>query len=148
MHSNTRDVITFWSSHLGLSINGNETAVNNAIKRHGDGVKGALIFICYRAVVKRLGATGGADLAKALGGALGNILYEVIYERKTLKSIHLWFRTYINELDLDTGTKVRCELQSRWFVSQVLDMIKIATDAKPSPGAAWATKVIETLEKS
>lgn len=138
MHSSPREVIEFWSRQLKLNIKDNETAVNNAIKRHGDGVKGAMIFICHRVVVKRLGSTGSGGLAKAMGDALGNILYVVIYERKTLKSIHLWFRAYINELDLDTGTKVRCDLQSHWFVSQVLDMIKIAT----------ATKVIDTLEKS
>lgn len=148
MHNTSREVITFWSDAVGLPINGNETSVENAVKRHGGEVKGAMIFICHRIVIRRFGSVGGADLTKALGDALGNIIYDVLYERKKLKSIHLWFREFMNGLDLDTGTKVRCELQSRWFVSQVLDMIKLGTDAQPPAGETWARKIISALENS
>lgn len=148
MDNTIREVIQFWSDNIGLTINGNETSVGIAVKRHGGEVKGAVIFICHRIVIKRFGSVGGAALTKALGDALGNIIYDVLYEHKKLKSIHLWFREFMNGLDLDVGTKVRCELQSRWFVSQVLDMIKIGMDAQPPAGESWARKVISALENS
>lgn len=148
MHSSPREVIEFWSDKIGIPINGNETIVNTAVNRHGGDVKGAVIFICHRVVVKQVGSVGGSNFTKAVGDALGNIIYEVVYERKTLKSIHLWYREFIDGLDLDTGTKVRCELQNRWFVSRVLDMIKLAMDAEHPAGKVWAEKIVDALEKN
>lgn len=141
--------LMFWANALNISIPQRNLAVINAVERFGGGVKGVLTFVCFRLVVKRYGSVASASFANTMAGALGGIIYDVLYERSTLSSINVWFRNYLSGKDIDPGTKVRCELQSHWFVMQTLDLIKLHHDGhQGSPGAQWATKVVDFLEKT
>lgn len=141
--------LMFWGNALNIAVPQRDLAVMNAVERHGGGIKGVLTFVCFRLVVKRYGSVASASFANTMASALGGILYDLLYEKRTLSSINVWFRNYLAGKDIDTGTKVRCELQSRWFVMKTLDLIKIHNEGRGgSPGAQWANKVVDLLEKS
>lgn len=148
MQTNPQQVLEFWQAVSDTPLPNIQLGALNAMSRHGEGVKGAVTYVCHRVVLKRYGSVGGTALTRTMGNALGGIIYEVLYEKKPLKSIHLWFREYINKQDLEVETKVRCELQSRWFVNQVLDMIKYYNDRQPPAGRTWAERIIDKLEKN
>lgn len=149
MNKKEQAVLVFWANALNLAIPGRDLAVMNAVERHGGGVKGVLTYVCFKLVVSRYGSVASASFANTMAGALGGILYDVLYEKKTLSSINIWFRNYLAGKDIDTGTLVRCELQSRWFVMKTLDLIKLHSEGLgSSPGGEWAKMTISELEKN